>query len=114
MSILKNMTRFTDRMPPEGVDLFVVWDPDTEDREYCVARFFKKGALIEDEYRSQLPKGPEKLLDEILNHGSLHHPAEKTGYYMYHNDELSPVIWWPVRCEPLDSLWAVINPEDEA
>ena len=114
MSIIQNMTKFTDRMPPEGVDLFVVCNPDSEIRDYDVLRFYKKGTQIEDDYRSPLPSGMEKLMDEILHHGILHHAAEKTGYYMFKYKENCPVVWWPSSYNVLDSVWAVINPEEES
>ncbi len=113
MNILKHMTKFADKMPPEGVDLFVVCNPDDEDRDYDILRFYRKGTEIEDDYRSPIPCGIEKVLDEVLHHGTLHHPAEKTGYYMFRYEEDSPVIWWPSNYDVLDSVWAVINPEDE-
>jgi hypothetical protein len=27
--------------------------------------------------------------------------------------ENCPVVWWPSNYEVLDSVWAVVNPEDE-
>lgn len=113
MSIIQHMTKFTEKLPPEGVDLFVVCNPDSEDRDYDILRFYKKGTQIEDDYRSPIPCGMEKLLDEIMHHGSLHHPAEKTAYYMFKYKENCPVVWWPSSYDVLDSVWAVINPEKE-
>ena len=113
MSIIQNMTKFTDRMPPEGIDLFVVCHPDSEVRDYDILRFYRKGSQIEDDYQSPYSDGIEKFLDEILHHGTLHHAAEKTGYYMFECMENCPVVWWPSNYEVLDSVWAVVNPEDE-
>ena len=113
MNIIQHMTKFTDKMPPEGVDLFVVCNPESEDRDYEILRFYKKGSEIEDDYRSPLPNGIAKLMDEVIHFGSLHHPAEKTGYYMFDLKEDSPVVWRPSNYNVLDSVWAVINPEEE-
>ena len=113
MNILKHMTPFTDKLPPEGKDLFVVCNPESEDRDYEILRFYRKGSRIEDDYRSPLPRGMEKLMDEIIHHGTLSHPAPKTCYYMFRYDEKSPVVWVPSGYNVLDSVWATINPEDE-
>ena len=112
MKYYQHMTEFTDKMPPEGVDLFIVVDPESEDRDYDIVRFYKKGTLITDDYRSPIPCGIEKLLDELQHFESLKHPAPKTGYYLFRYEEKSPCVWWPSSYNTLDSMYFVINKED--
>ena len=44
-TIIEHLTPFTERIPPEGTDLFVCEEKDTE-RRYGIMRFFRKGTIL--------------------------------------------------------------------
>ena len=92
MCLLCSLRAFTEKQPPEGTDHFVCENPaDPQKRTYGIMRFFKKGSLF-----------PELMHIE-------------TGYYFLetgNQDGTDTAVWLQSTINPLDSVYAVINPEE--
>ena len=67
-TIIEHLTPFTERIPPEGTDLFVCEEKDTE-RRYGIMRFFRKGTLLPGPCcGGKTPE--ERLLEQIFHETS--------------------------------------------
>ena len=67
-TIIEHLTPFTERIPPEGTDLFVCEEKDTE-RRYGIMRFFRKGTLLPGSCcGGKTPE--ERLLEQIFHETS--------------------------------------------
>ena len=117
MSIIETLTPFLKKVPPENVDLFVCdMAKDAQDRIYEVMRFYHKGSVLDDDSfeppdMSLAPR--ERLLRAIFEENPNPRRAEKTGYYLLAPFDDDHCVLNLMGINPLDSAYAIINPEDE-
>lgn len=110
-TIIEHLTPFTERIPPEGTDLFVCEEKDTE-RRYGIMRFFRKGTLLPGSCcGGKTPE--ERLLEQIFHETSKGEYAPATGFY----EEVGRPggcrgKWVKSSINPLDASYIAINPED--
>lgn len=115
MKLINIMKRFTKTPPPEDVDLLVcnITD-DPEDRMFERVRFYRKGSVLEHEYRAKGDNDLERFLDHMENEPSAWEPAPETGYYfLIHCPKEDRLLWHISRINPLDSLYVIIDPEED-
>lgn len=116
MCMLMNLTPFAEKKPPQGVDLFVCGDPDEmSSRCYGIMQFFEKGTILPAIVHSDAPSREERILDALICAKFCCRKAPETGYYFLEaceEDESGDAIWLESCINPLDSVYAVINPED--
>jgi len=118
MCLLCNLKPFTQIQPPEGTDLFVCINPaDLQKRTYGIMQFFKKGSLFPELIHTKTSSREERLMNALfhLNRGGT--PVPETGYYFLetgNQDGTDTAVWLQSAINPLDSVYAVINPEERA
>ena len=117
MCMLCTLIPFTERRPPEGVDLFVCGNPDcTRERTYGVMQYFEKGTQLPDVFCTNAPTRDERLIDALFRMKEGCRIAPETGYYFMdtveEDDAGCDAVWLLSGINPLDSVYAVINSED--
>ena len=117
MCMLCTLIPFTEKRPPEGVDLFVCGNPDcTRERTYGVMQYFEKGTHLPDVFCTNAPTRDERLIDALFRMKEGCRIAPETGYYFMdtveEDDAGCDAVWLLSGINPLDSVYAVINPED--
>lgn len=113
MSILNYLTPVAEKIPPEGVDLFVC--ADSKEYEYDIVQFYRKGSKIK-EYGFSTAKDPvQRILEDVMGVHDYYKTAEKTGFYILDSigSEDGNCHWRALGYNPLDCSYAVIRPEDE-
>ena len=114
--LLKNLTPFTAKEPPEGVDLFVCGNPENpETRCYGIMQYFKKGTVLPEIVMTNAPTREERIIDAIFHQKYGWRPAPETGFDFLEaveEDEHGDSIWLQSSINPLDAVYAIINPED--
>ena len=112
-TIIEHLTPFAERIPPEGTDLFVCEEKDTE-RRYGIMRFFRKGTLLPGSCcGGKTPE--ERLLEQIFHEPREEAYATTTCFYRYVKNRRSgdqDGVWVKSSINPLDSSYIAINPED--
>lgn len=74
MCMLCNLIPFTEKRPPEGVDLFVCGNPDcTKERIYGIMQYFEKGTHLPDVLCTNAPTRDERLIRTLSHEGRLPH-----------------------------------------
>lgn len=115
MCLLCNLKPFSLKQPPEGTDLFVCSNlTDSEKRTYGIMRFFKKGTPFPALLQAESPTREERLMDSIFHLNRSGVPAPETAYYFLEidsNNDSGDALWLQSGINPLDSFYAVINPE---
>ena len=117
MCMLCNLIPFTEKRPPEGVDLFVCGNPDcTKERIYGIMQYFEKGTHLPDVLCTNAPTRDERLIDALFRMKEDCRIAPETGYYFMdtveEDDAGRDAVWLLSSINPLDSVYAIINPED--
>ena len=117
MCMLCNLIPFTEKRPPEGVDLFVCGNPDcTRERTYGIMQYFEKGTQLPDVFCTNAPTRDERLIDALFRMKEGCRIAPETGYYFMdtveEDDAGCDAVWLLSGINPLDSVYAVINSED--
>ena len=117
MCLLCSLRAFTEKQPPEGTDLFVCANPaDPQKRTYGIMRFFKKGSLFPELMHIEKSSREERLMDALFHLNRSGIPAPETGYYFLetgNQDGTDTAVWLQSAINPLDSVYAVINPEEQ-
>lgn len=110
-TIIEHLTPFEERIPPEGTDLFVCEEKDTE-RRYGIMRFFRKGTLLPGPCcGGKTPE--ERLLEQIFHETSRGEYAPSTGFYEVERRPGScRGKWVKSSINPLDASYIAIDPED--
>ncbi|MCI2154400.1 MAG: hypothetical protein LKK26_06600 [Solobacterium sp.] len=113
MSIFNFLIPFTEKLPPENVDLFVCSHAeDPKERTYGIMRYFKKGTVccIADPVEGS--SWEERMVNAVFNDRRPTQTIPETGYYFLSEGD-GDCIWLHSSIKPLDSSYAVINPEDD-
>lgn len=113
-TILEHLTPFTERMPPEGIDLFVCEENDSR-RRYGIMRFFIKGSLLPGCCGNHGKTPEERLLERIFRDPDDDAFAPATGFYRYEKIRSSDGrkgAWVKSSINPLDAAYIAINPEE--
>lgn len=113
-TILEHLTPFTEKMPPEDIDLFVCEENDTE-RTYGIMRFFMKGSVLPRSYGNEGKTPEERLLERIFRDPDDDAFAPATGFYRYEKSRSSDGrkgVWVKSSMNPLDAAYIAINPEE--
>ncbi len=113
MSILNYLTPVIEKIPPEGVDLFVCADP--EDFEYNIARFYHKGSKIKELGFSKAEDPVQRFIEDITGMHDYYKKAETTGFYILDDvgSKDGGCHWRALGYNPLECSYVVIRPEDE-
>lgn len=117
MCLLCSLKPFTEAQPPECTDLFVCSNPsDPQKRTYGIMQFFRKGTRFPEIIRQEESSREERLMDALFHLNRSGIPAPETGYYFLetgNQDGTDTAVWLQSAINPLDSVYAVINPEEQ-
>ena len=115
MTLYDAMHNFTDKIPPEDIELLVCDNQENhEHREFERAFFYKKGSMLPHEYRAQGENDVERFLDHMANYKTAWEPAKETGYYILVNCPAENRLKLRLcHINPLDSKYIVIDPLED-
>ena len=112
--MLNKLTPFTAKEPPEGVDLFVCGNPENPKSRCCgIMQYFRKGTVLSEIVTTNAKD--ERIIDVIFHQKYGGRPAPETGFYFLEaveEDDDGDSIWLQSSINPLDAVYAIINPED--
>lgn len=79
-------------------------------------QYFEKGTQLSDVFCTNAPTRDERLIDALFRMKEGCRIAPETGYYFMdtveEDDAGCDAVWLLSGINPLDSVYAVINPED--